>query len=163
MIAAVATRGAGAALALLSATACVFPAVPHRTGHALDAETVSGVRPGRTTKRELFALLGPPWAIAAPGEVVAIESPVAMAGDGAMCQVRPGGIYRISTEAWFEPFVARRPIRDDHRVYYWYSWSAGGWNWYLLLALYASCGNGVREVWALVDEATGTVEDLAVR
>jgi len=61
MIPTATARCTGAALALLSATACVFPAVPHRTGHALDAETVSGVRPGRTTKRELFALLGPPW------------------------------------------------------------------------------------------------------
>jgi len=62
-----------------------------------------------------------------------------------------------------EPFAARRPPGDDQRVYYWYSWSATGWDWFLLLALYASCPNSVREVWVLVDEETGTVEDVAVR
>ncbi len=151
------------AVALVAMAACVIPSVSHRTGPALDPEEVAGVRPGRTTKRELFAALGPPFAIAARGEVVAVESPVAMVGDGGMCQQRMGGAYRVDADAWFEPFAARRALRDDHRVYYWYSWRASGWNWYLLLALVASCGNSVREVWALVDESTGTVDDLAVR
>jgi hypothetical protein len=163
VIAADTPRRIGAALALLALSGCPYPAVPHRTGPALEAAEVARVQPGRTTKRELFALLGPPMAIAATGEVVAVESPVAMVGDGGLCQPRLGGVYRITSDAWLEPFAARRPLRDDHRVYYWYSWRAGGWSWYLLLGLYASCDNGLRELWVLIDETTGTVEDVAVR
>jgi hypothetical protein len=163
VIAADTPRRIGAALALVALSACPFPTVPHRTGPALEAEEVARVRPGRTTKRELFALLGPPMAIAGPGEVVAVESPVAMFGSGGMCQLGVGGVYRITSDAWLEPFAARRPLRDDHRVYYWYSWRASGWSWYLLFGIYGSCDNSVREAWVLIDETTGTVEDVAIR
>ena len=156
-------RWIGAALALLGLSGCPIPAAWHRTGPALEAEEVARVQPGRTTKRELFALLGPPMAIAGPGEVVAVESPLAMSGSGDMCQLGRGGVYRITSDAWLEPFAARGPLRDDHRVYYWYSWRASGWTWYLAFGMYSSCDNSLREIWVLIDETTGTVEDVAVR
>ncbi len=156
-------RSLGAALALLVSAGCVFPAVSHRTGRALEPEAIAAVQPGRTTKRDLFALLGPPMAIASPDEVVAIESPAGMIGEGGMCRLVPGGVYRVSAEAWFERFPAHPPRPGVERVYYWYSWESSGWNWYLLLGLYASCHNAVREVWVLLDEDAGTVEDVAAR
>lgn len=156
------SRPLGGALALLLSSGCAFPAVSHRTGRALEQGTIASVQPGRTTKRDLIALLGPPMAIASPDEVVAIESPIGMVVDGGMCRLVPGGVYRISAEPWFERFTAHPPRPEVERVYYWYSWEASGWDWFLL-GLYASCHNAVREVWVLVDEDAGTVEDVAVR
>ncbi len=154
---------AAALLAALSASGCVLPAVVYRSGRPLEAADVAQLAPGRTTKQELFDRLGPPWAVAAPGEVAAIEAPSAMGGRGGLCATEFGGAYRVDTAAWFEPFAARRPLRDGHRVYYWYAWRAGGWNWYLLLIMVAACSNEVHEVWVLVDEDTGLVEDVAYR
>ncbi len=157
-----AARASAAALALLAAAACM-PAFSHRTGMALEPGELSALQPGRTTKRELFRALGPPQAIASRGEVVALESPVAMVSAGGNCQRTLGGSYRISSDAWFEAFAARRALHEDHRVYYWSSWNASGVSWFLLLGVYATCGNDLRELWVLVDESTERVDDLVVR
>ncbi len=162
-MAAASSRRTGAALALLALSGCVLPAFPHWSGRPLERADVALLEPGRTTKHDLFQRLGPPFAIAAPGEVVAVEAPAAMLGSGGLCQLRPGGAYRVDSGAWFEPFAARRPLREGERVYYWYAWRAGGWDWFLLLALVASCSNEAREVWVLVDEDTGLVEDVVFR
>lgn len=142
---------------------CAFPIGGERTGRPLRAG-VRGLAPGKTTKLELIEALGPPMAIAGRGEDVRVPATTVHHHDGV--QERSywvgGGDFVQQADAWLELFAARRPIGEDHRVYYWYVTSDRGWV-LLLPILFELHGSSEEELWVLVDEATGVVEDVVHR
>jgi hypothetical protein len=152
-------------LPLLLATGCILPALDKRsTGRSLGVTDGSRVATGTVTKQELFDRLGPPMAIAGPGEQVEVPAANVHHVDEMAHRSRwfGGGGWTQQGDAWLEVFAARRPLRDTHRVYYWYETSEGGFAMFLLW--YSSTRHGeVRELWVLVDEATGLAEDAVFR
>ena len=70
-------------------------------------------------------------------------------------------------DAWFEPFSSRRTLRPSNRVYYWYAIVERGvttwmplWLWLWVLDVRV---DGLKEMWVLVDEETGLVDDVVTR
>ena len=84
----------------------------------------------------------------------------AVRSGGASCNVESGGFFNIQSDGWFEPFSARRPIRDEHRVYYWYGSRTSGFNAYLLGGFANRCPTTTDELLVLVDTQTDRVEDV---
>jgi hypothetical protein len=144
---------------------CILPALDKRgTGRSLGSSDGRRVVPGGVTKWELFDRLGPPMAIAGPGEQVEVPAANVHHLDEMRHHSRwfGGGAWTQQGDAWLEPFAARRPLRETHRVYYWYETSEGGFSM-LLLWFYSTRHGEVRELWVLVDEATGLAEDAVFR
>jgi len=54
----------------------------------------------------------------------------------------------------------RRPIREEHRVYYWYGSRTSGFNAYLLVAFANRCTTTTDELLVLVNTQTDRVEDV---
>jgi hypothetical protein len=152
-------------LPLLLASGCILPAVDKRaTGRSLGGVNVADLTRGAVSRQELFDQLGPPMAIAGPGEEVRVPAANVHHVDefGRRNRWFGGDAWTQQGDAWLELFAARRPLRDTHRVYYWYETGEGGYVVFLLW--YHSTRHGtVRELWVLVDEATGLAEDAAIR
>lgn len=163
------THGAmGAAAALLiSSTGCILPAMDvRRTGHGLSPIDGRSISEGRVTKGDLFDELGPPMAIVEQGEVRPVPAAnvhhLDVMGRGRGSYTTGGGSWLQQADAWFEPFRTRRTLRDSHRVYYWYATSEGGVTVVLLFTI-SSRHSSMAELWALVDEESGKVEDAIFR
>jgi hypothetical protein len=121
--------------------------------HGVADKIVAGV----TTRQELLRLVGPPMAVARRGEYVSVPA----GSDPAR------GSYVQQADAWLESFAARRPLLDDHRVYYWYFMEDRGTRvfvpLFLVLVWNESRASSLEELWVLVDERTGVVVDLVRR
>jgi len=126
-------RGWLPAIGALISAGCILPVFPVTSGRTLDKESMTAIVPGEATTSVLLKQLGPPLAIAARGQYVSVPAASAVRSGGASCNVESGGFFNIQSDGWFEPFSARRPIRDEHRVYYWYGSRTSGFNAYLLL------------------------------
>jgi hypothetical protein len=136
-----------------ASTGCRPP--PFRTGRALRSEDVRAVVPDRTTKAQLFAVLGPPNAIAGAGEVVRAASVKMLAhvGGDELEPHRFDGSYPVQGDALLELFADDIALGPDHRVYE-------------FRAHEEQCTGSrsvarSRYVWVLVDETTERV--VAVR
>lgn len=155
------------AAALAFATGCFIP-IPHTvqsagSGRRLRERDVQCVVPDRTTRAELLEWFGPPQVIARAGERGdALVRPVAPSGGVADPAISGEGTQAERGDAWFEPFVVRRPIRDTHRVYYWYCSTRGGFVGFLLAGI-SHRSESTYEVWVLVDEETGLAQGAAFR
>ncbi len=145
---------------LAAGTGCV-PMLGTKSGRVVDVDP-RPIAKGVTTKADLLAAAGPPLAVASPGELVTVSYP------------RPKAIffpydewaflddasYVQQADAWFEPFAARRPITPAHRVYYWAGTTQRGVYAWLALVGFDVRAFYEHEVWALVDEERGIVEDV---
>jgi hypothetical protein len=159
-----APRCAVAALVLL-ASGCILPALgTHRSGRPVGDGDASWIVGRRTTKAELFDRLGPPMAIAARGEYVEVPAATVHHLDEMSHRVIwfGGDSWSQQGDAWLELFAARRPLRDSHRVYYWYATSESGVSFFLLVGV-ATRHASLEELWVLVDEETGIAEDAVYR
>lgn len=156
-----APRAWAAALLVALAPGCIVPALgTKRTGRRVSAGDARAVAASRLSKGELLDRLGPPMAIAARGEHVRVPAANVHHVDemGHRALYFGGDSWAQQADAWFEPFAARRPIREAHRVYYWYATSEGGIAFFLLFG-FSSRWSSTSELWVLVDEEAGRVED----
>jgi hypothetical protein len=98
-------------------------------------------------------------AIAVQGEVTAVPSP-AVTGGGS---VRTREYHEIQADPFFELFSTRHALTEYHRVYYYYD----AWNtttsFVLVLAIYETGKTTIDQLWVLVNEKTGLVEDYVLR
>jgi len=153
-------RGWLPAIGALISAGCILPVLPVTSGRTLDKESMTAIVPGEATTSVLLKQLGPPLAIAARGQYVSVPAASAVRSGGASCNVESGGFFNIQSDGWFEPFSARRPIRDEHRVYYWYGSRTSGFNAYLLVGFANRCTTTTDELLVLVDTRTDRVEDV---
>ena len=135
------------------------PAIPIRTGEPLDESRINHIRRGETTKHEILESLGPPIAIAVRDETVTIQSPTLWIYGS----LKRGGYYEIQSDTFFELFSWQHELNDYHRVYYYYSTLSKTVAFVMLLAVYARGWTDIDELWLLVNERTGVVEDYVLR
>lgn len=153
--------GRAAAVALvgvLALSSCVLPRNVERSGRPLRLDRSA---PGRTRLSGLLLALGPPDAVAAPGQ----DGRAAAGGPG-----RPGdgdlGLDLVpaeKAETWFALFLVHEPFAASHRVYHWTSSSSDGFSVVLPFFLIQRRYVTTEEVWALVDQATGQVVEVVER
>ncbi len=139
-------------------TAGCVPAIPLRTGVYLKDSEVAQIAPRRTTKKELFELLGAPMAIVANGETASIPSPTVWRGGG----IQHGGYQEIQADAVFELF-SQHALTEYHRVYYYFYAVSQHTAIILVLAVLESSDTDIDKLWVLVNERTGVVEDYVFR
>lgn len=161
-------RGARALLATvaLAAGAGCLPSLglSPRVGQSLWRS--GSIEPGLTTKAALLDRFGPPMAIAARGEEVEVPwTPLVLHQSLRWTRVIfDEGMYGWvqQADAWFEPFSTRRELRPSNRVYYWYAIVERGVTW-IPVWLFDVRVDGLKELWVLVDEETGLVDDVVTR
>lgn len=141
-------------LAVSTAQGCVyFP--PFHSGAPVPQARVAALRPGTTTKYELLESFGMPLSIARKGETLLIARGMDHAAGG----VTPAHFEYLSADAFFEPF-ADRATGAQHRVYY-YSHTISSKHAVVITAyLKESVTRRSEDLWVLVNEQTGLVEDF---
>jgi hypothetical protein len=150
----------GAAVTLLAASSWGCMIIPLHTGTPVPEQRVKEkIQPGKTTKQELFALLGAPMAIAVQGEMTAVLLPSAVVS-------RPPHsreYYEIQADPFFELFSTRHTLTVYHQVYCYYN----AWNitmtFFGVVAYYETGNTTIDRLWVLVNEKTGIVEDYVFR
>ena len=151
----------GAALALLLAGGgCYIPAGVSKGGRLIPEASVRALRPGVTTKGELFDRFGPPAAVLAPGETAAL-----FPEDGYNEPVRPWGRpVRADADAVFELFLPATAEGAEYRRIHFFRRSEGD-TAILVLVFWTDSDHrtDTDRLWALVDERTRIVEDYAYR
>lgn len=123
------------------------------TGLKIDQTILNKIYVGKTTKRELMDLLGPPRAIAVQERPVYLVQPIQHIGPNA---ILINYNLQLQSEPFFELFRDRHKLNDVHRVYY------------FLYAISKSETKGLTEyitlktdrLWVLVNEETEIVEDV---
>ena len=160
--AALAKRAAiGAALALLLAGGgCYIPPGASKGGRLIPEASVRALRPGVTTKGELFDRFGPPAAVLAPGET-AVLSPE----NDFNVPARPWGTsVRADADAVFELFPPATAEAAEYRRIHFFRRSEGDAATLVLIFWTDSRHRtDTDRLWALVDERTRIVEDYAYR
>jgi len=151
----------GAALVLLLAGGgCYIPPGASKGGRLIPEESVKALRPGVTTKGELFERFGPPAAVLAPGETAAL-----FPEDGRNVLVRPWeASVLMDADTVFELFTpATAEGADDRRIHFFRR--SEGDTATLMLVFWVDSGHrtDTDRLWVLVDERTRTVEDYAYR
>lgn len=141
-------------VAALASAGCAAASQSLATGRRLRAEDVRAIVPGRTTKGQLFALLGPPIAIAGAGEVVQAPSVQMRARVGlerapALEPHHFEGSYPIQGDALLELFADDVAPTPDQRVHLFRAHEE--------ICSRNFCRTVTRHLWVLVDEATGRV------
>lgn len=156
-------RRAAAAVAMgLLLPSCIIPLAGDRTGRSVSLHPAD-LQPGKTSKVGLFGRLGPPLAIAGPGEEVAFPAPRVQHVARFGARLDGGGTTTRQADAWFASFEARGPVRAGHRVYYWSTTTHGGWALWLVFLVFRGNSSSTDELWVLVDEETGLVADVVRR
>jgi len=121
------------------------------SGTPIEQEQLEKLRPGKTTKYEIFERIGPPMSVASRNELISIPAPFQ--------RIQKIASIPQSSEAWFELFSSVRNLNEYHRVYYFYyakskKKSAFGFT--------DSTETDFDKLWLLVNEQTGIVEDYKV-
>jgi hypothetical protein len=151
----------GAALALLLAGGgCYIPPGASKGGRLIPEASVKALRPGVTTKGELFERFGPPAAVLAPGETAEL-----FPEDGRNVSIRPwGASVRMDADAVFELFPPATAEVAEYRRIHFFRRSKGD-TATLMLVFWIDSGHRIDtdRLWVLVDERTRTVEDYAYR
>jgi hypothetical protein len=134
------------------------PMGPLRTGEPIKDKQVIMVEPGKTTKKELFEWFGAPMAIAARDEITVIPSVTGSLG-GSLRR----GHYKINSDTFFELFSADHELSEYHRVYYYRYAAAKKTGYFAVFAVYEIGKIMIDNLWVLVNEKTGVVEDYVFR
>ncbi|HEY5996015.1 MAG TPA: hypothetical protein VIU29_03300 [Candidatus Deferrimicrobiaceae bacterium] len=149
---------AGAALALLLG-GCYIPRGVPKGGTLISAASVGEIRPGATTKDELFDRFGPPAAVLAPGETASF-----LPEDGrfpyARAWARP---VRFDSDTVFALFPAAKVDTDPRRVYFFRKSKGDSGGLVLIFWIDFEYRTDTDRLWALVNERTRIVEDYAWR
>ena len=151
----------GAALALLFlGGGCYIPPGSVKGGRLIPEASVKALRPGVTTKGELFERFGPPAAVLAPGETAAMFPEV-----GRDLPVRPwGASVRMDADTAFELFPpATAEGREYRRIHFFRRSGDDAAILMLIFWIDSDHRTDTDRLWALVDERTRTVEDYAYR
>ncbi len=128
------------------------------TGLKIDHTIVKSIKPEKTTKVELFDILGVPQAIAVQGRPAYIFSHGEWAVEYEIAYYPEPQL--IQEEPLFELFKSRNILKDIHRVYlYYYTKSTReGSKWPLFIN--ERVVTKIDRLWVLVNEESGIVEDL---
>lgn len=153
-------RGAfvGAALALLL-SGCYIPRGASKGGTLIPAASVAALRPGVTTKEELFDRFGLPTAVLVPGETASI-----LPEQGRALSARPWERpVDFDADSTFELFSGA-PDGGDHRRIYLFRRSKEDMACIVLIFwIDIDHRTDTDRLWVLVDERTRIVEDYAWR
>jgi len=147
-------------LVVLSGTlsACV-PSPPIRTGKPISPDNVALLSPGTTTKAQVLDRFGLPFAIAAPGEIVEVQSERVWSPDA----ISVGGNYQLDADTWFELFADRRPFAEEYRIYFYFFASSRQYAVIGGFAFYQSSVTKLERLWLLVDERKSRLIDYRFR
>ncbi|MCK4736988.1 MAG: hypothetical protein KAT10_00400 [Sulfurimonas sp.] len=127
------------------------------TGIKIDQETLSGIHPGKSTKKELFDLLGPPRAIAVQGRPLYIFQPLHKS-DTALSASRANidKPLQLQAEPFFEVFTPQNTLTYVHRVYFYYYAESRMY----MLPFYEKTSLEIDQLLVLVNEESEIVEDV---
>ncbi len=150
-------------LALLSATGCVAPAFPFKTGEPIREERVASISPGTTTKQDLLEQFGPPTTIVAQHEIVAIPATFAWNAGPATSLSMKTRDYRFQSDTFFELFASGREPGEYYRIYYYDYVVSSKTGYIFVVAFYESGTTETDRLWVLVNEKTGIVEDYVFK
>jgi hypothetical protein len=149
-----------AALLTVMLQACA-PALPLSSGVSLSEARVQRLQPGNTSKHEVLELFGMPLSIAKKGEVLTVSrgSEYKAGGSG----VEHAGLYLVPADTFFELFTPKHRMAEHHRIYYYYD--AVSNKHLLMLGVYYRESSSTRsdQLWILINEQTGLVEDFVFR
>lgn len=150
--------GAVAAAAVVLLAGGCLPSVTFRTGKPIGKDNLASLKPGATTKIELFERLGAPTAVVVRDEVTAIATPSTWAAP-----YLRGAAYRFDSGTFYELFPVARAVDDYLRIYYYQYVTSRKMNYFMILAVYESGTTKSDRLWVLVNEKTGVVEDYAYK
>lgn len=136
------------------------PAPTFRTGEPIQEDRIKLIISGKTTKKEVFEWLGTPMAIATRDEITVILSPGVW---GAAPSAAPPNSYKIQPETFFELFSGDHEINEYHRVYYYQYVSSKKTGYVGPFFIYESGKTVSDELWLLVNEKTGIIEDYVYK
>jgi hypothetical protein len=150
----------GAALALLLAGGgCYIPPGASKGGRLIPEASVKALRPGVTTKGELFERFGPPAAVLAPGETAAL-----FPEDGRFVSIRPWeASVRMDADAIFELFPPATEGAEYRRIHFFRRSKGDATTLMLVFWIDSGHRTDTDRLWVLIDERTRTVEDYAYR
>ncbi len=141
---------------LFGLEACTFS-----SGLRIDPKKVRQIQKMQTSKKEIFAWFAQPTAIARFGEIVTLPS-IPVWGK----RLQRGELhYEIQSETWYALFQVRTdaPIGDFRRIYY-YRYTLDKHSMVPLPFYFREYGDTrVEELWLLVNEKNGIVEDYFFR
>ncbi len=142
---------------------CILPLPPYHTGTDIPEQQVKMLQIGKTTKQELFALFGAPMGIAARGEATAILAPTEYRYQATSAIILSRQYYEIQADTMFELFSLRHIFTEYDRVYYYYYAASSGLNAFLLFYNSESGKITRDQLWVLMNEKSGIVEDYVYR
>ncbi len=154
---------AAVGLALLCAMGCVVPTIPLKTGEPIREDRLVTLTPGTTTKQDLLEQFGPPTAIIAQHEIVAIPTPSVWNAGPPVSFRMISRDYRFQSDTFFELFASGRETGEYHRIYYYDYVVSSKTGHIFLVAFYESGETETDRLWVLVNEKTGVVEDYVFK
>ena len=125
----------------------------YRIESPLQASEVEKISPGKTTRREVLDLFGPPAAIARRGQQI-ITVPVP--------GIKREPSQQVQAETFFALFSAYAP-NDSHVIYYYWRAEMREAHAMAVLAIGSLGKLSVDKLWVLIDERTGVVVDYVFR
>ena len=131
-----------------------MPRLPVRTGKKIQEDQLQALRPGETTKKQIFGQFGAPMAIVGKDEIVAVLSPTAWTGN----HLKIGNHEEIDSNPFIELF-SDHPLSEYHRVYYYYSSWSTGTSYFLFVGSHETSKTTIDRLWILINEKTGQMED----
>lgn len=140
---------------------CIFPVPSHHTGNRISDQQIKTIQPGKTTKQEIIALFGAPMGIAVQGEATTVLAPTEYRYGPSGIQHR--GSREVQADTLFELFSVRHSYTDYDRIYYYYDASSSKIVYWFLFYVYESGNTKVDQLWVLMNEKTGIVEDYVYR
>lgn len=150
------TALAGAAVALL--VGGCLPSLALRTGRPIVADNVTAIKPGATTKNDLFERFGAPTAIVVRDEIAAVATP-----ESWTAPFRNESTYGFDAAAFYALFPAAPDSAEYRRIYYYHHVESRKMTYVMILFIYERGRTTWDRLWVLVNEKTGIVEDYAFR
>lgn len=119
----------------------------------INNKLLANIKPGKTTKMEMFDLLDIPKAIAV------MDRPMYLVLPNYRRETMPprDSLIQVQAEPFYEIFKTRNVLKDVHRVYYYHV------NHYESSFMSTEIRFQLDRLWVLVNEETGLVEDLVFR
>jgi len=140
-------------ISMLAGSGCGVVGTRYRIESPLQASEVKKISPGKTTRREVLDLFGPPAAIARRGqEIVTVPVP----------GIRKESSQQVQADTFFALFSAYAP-NDSHVIYYYWRAEMRETHGVILGAMGTLGKLSVDKLWVLIDERTGVVVDYVFR
>ncbi len=142
-----------AALLCLCAAGC-YMGERYIAEEPFSEQAIAEMRQGGMTKRDVLLWFGPPVAVARKGTIMTFPPP----------GIRKEGWQNMQSDAFFE-LVPPRPGNADGRIIYYYYAPRITMNGVFSLLIASGYTRRIKtdELWFLIDERTGKVEDFVLR